>query len=45
MASNQTRKQRNNSKKEIIFPIPETKVNLPEGYSDFIKDNKKSNCY
>ena len=40
MASNQTRKQRNNNKKEIVFPIPETKDNLPDGYSDFIKEIK-----
>jgi predicted nuclease of restriction endonuclease-like (RecB) superfamily len=40
MASNQARKQRNNSKKEIVFPIPESKVNLPEGYGNFIKEIK-----
>ncbi len=33
---NNHRKQRGKTKEEVIFPLPETALHLPEGYADFI---------
>lgn len=34
------RKQRGKEKEQVTFPIAESKLNMPEGYSDFIKEIK-----
>lgn len=34
------RKQRGKEKEQVTFPVPEAKLNMPEGYHDFIKEIK-----
>jgi predicted nuclease of restriction endonuclease-like (RecB) superfamily len=38
---NNNRKQRGKVKDRVVFPLPELKLHLPEGYSDFIKGIKE----
>ncbi len=39
---NNSRKQRGKDKDKVVFPVPEPKLHLPEGYADFIKEIKES---
>ena len=38
---NNIRKQRGIEKDKVVFPVAETKLHLPEGYSDFIREIKE----
>lgn len=40
-ANNNERKQRGKEKKEVVFPVPDTILHLPEGYGDFMKEIKE----
>src|SRR5690606_21368822 len=37
----ENRKQRGKQKEKVVFPMPETSMNLPQGYELFIKDIKE----
>jgi predicted nuclease of restriction endonuclease-like (RecB) superfamily len=41
MIENENRKQRGKQKVNVVFPLPETGVNLPQGYDNFIKSIKE----
>lgn len=37
-SKNKPRKQRGKAKEKVVFPLPEAKFNLPEGYNNFIQE-------
>ncbi|MBK6607331.1 MAG: DUF1016 family protein [Leptospiraceae bacterium] len=40
MRKKENRKQRGKETKEVVFPLPETNIHLPKGYSEFIREIK-----